>query len=283
MRVLNIHTFVIVLFMFVGCQPQTDISFLPFQSFDEFGMTEVVTDSVLEPYLLIQRTKDTIKIVRSDQKTDTMVYLNKGKYWYSSIRINYNYTLLGKLKILLSPPTWDTDYMQIDVYRYITENSVVEAYFHCGGECNIHEMGMWPDYINIFNRNFSRSYEFFDNLDNVLDSTILSNTTIWKVYQSRHELNKDSSCFDYTLYDYVAPKNTMYIKSIGRNRNITIDDSIQLNTLGTYHVPTYDFTTEDGTYTIGITGEKMHTSIKCTTLKTDKNFGLNQCGNFNHQ
>lgn len=60
MRVLNIHTFVIVLFMFVGCQPQTDISFLPFQSFDEFGMTEVVTDSVLEPYLLIQRTKDTI-------------------------------------------------------------------------------------------------------------------------------------------------------------------------------------------------------------------------------
>ena len=77
MRVLNIHTFVIVLFMFVGCQPQTDISFLPFQSFDEFGMTEVVTDSVLEPYLLIQRTKDTIKIVHSDQKTDTMVYLYK--------------------------------------------------------------------------------------------------------------------------------------------------------------------------------------------------------------
>ena len=77
MRVLNIHTFVIVLFMFVGYQPQTDISFLPFQSFDEFGMTEVVTDSVLEPYLLIQRTKDTIKIVHSDQKTDTMVYLYK--------------------------------------------------------------------------------------------------------------------------------------------------------------------------------------------------------------
>ena len=276
MRVFNIHIFAIGLFLFVGCQPQTDISFLPFQSFDEFGMIEVVTDTVLEPYLQIRRTTDTIKIVRSDQKKDTMVYLNKGKYWYSSVRINYNYTLLGKLKNLSRTPTWGTDYMQIDVYRYITENSVIEAYFHCGGECNINEMGLRPDYISIYNRNSSQSYEFFDNLDNVLDSTILSNTTIWKVYQNRHELNKDSSCFDYTLYDYVASKNTMYIKSICRDGDVTIDDSIHLNTLGAYHVPTFDFTTEDGTYTTGITGKKMRTSITCTTLKTDKNFDFNQ-------
>ena len=272
MRVLNIHIFIIGLFWLVGCQPRIDISFRPFQSFDEFGMTEVVTDSVLEPYLLIQRTTDTIKIVRSNQKNDTMVYLNKGKYWYSSVRINYNYTLLGKLKNLLRTPTWDTDYMQIDVYRYITENSIVEAYFHCNGECNINEMGLRPDYISIYNRSSSRSYEFFDNLENVLDTTILSNTTIWQVYQNRHELNKDSSCFDYTLYDYIAPKNTIYIKSIGRDGGVTFDDSIQLDALGTYHVPTYDFTTEDGTYTIGITGAKMRTSISCTTLETDMNF-----------
>ena len=120
MKDLNIHIFAVGLFLFVICQPQTDALFLSFQSFDEFGMTEIVTDSVFEPYLLIQRTKDTIKIVRSDQKNDTMEYLNKGKYWYSSVRITYNYTLLGKLKNLLGPPTWDTDYMQIDVYRYIT-------------------------------------------------------------------------------------------------------------------------------------------------------------------
>ncbi len=270
MKVLNIHIFSVVMFMSVGCQPHTDASFQPFQSFDEFGMTEVVTDSVLEPYLQIQRTTDTIKIVRSDQKNDTMVYLNKGKYWYSSIRINYNYTLFGKLKILLSPPTWDTDYMQIDVYRYITENSIIEAYFHSSEE----EMGLHPDYINVFNRNSSRSYEFFDNLDDVLDSTILCNTTIWQVYHSRHKLNRDSSCFDYTLYDYVAPRNTMYIKSVSRDGDVTINDSILLNTLGTYHVPTYDFTTEDCTYTIGITGAKMHTSITCTTLETDKNITL---------
>ena len=274
MKVLNTHIFAICLFLLVGCQPHADVSFHPFQTFDEFRMEEIITDSVLEPYLLIQRTKDTIKIVRSDQKNDTMVYINKGKYWYSSVRINYKYTLLGKLKDLLGPPTWDTDYMQIDVYRYITENSIIEAYFHSDGEYNISEIGLCPDYVSIFNRNSSRSYEFFDNLDDVLDSTILGNTTIWQVYQSRHEMDRDSSCFDYTLYDYVAPKNTMYIKSIGRDGDVTIDDSIQLNTLGTYHVPTYDFTTEDGTYTIGIKGLKMRTTMTCTTLKTDKVIAL---------
>ena len=152
---------------------------------------------------------------------------------------------------------------------YITENSIVEAYFHCDEERNINEMGLCPDYINIFNRKSSRSYTFFDNLDDVLDSTILGNTTIWQVYQSRHELNRELSCFDYTLYDYDAPKETMYVKRIGRNGDVIIDDSIQLSTLGTYHVPTYDFMTEDGTYTISIKGLKMHTSVTCTTLETN--------------
>ena len=273
MRVYNFHYFVIGLFLLVSCQPHMDGSFCPFQTFNEFEMKELGADNVCEPYLFIRRTTDTIMIVRSDQRKDTMVYLNKGDFWYSSVRINYNYTLVGKLKNLLRTPAWDTDYMQIDVYRYITKNSVVEAYFHNDGECNINEMGLRPDYITIYNHNCSRSYEFFDNLDNVLDSTILGNTTIWKIYQNRrHKLSSDTTCFDYTLYYHVLSTNTFYMEHLSTDGEVIIEDSVLLNSLGIYHVPTYQFSIDESNYQTGVNGDKMRIDISCTTLETDKYF-----------
>lgn len=271
MKNLNILIVVINLFLLIGCQFKADESFLPYQTFNEFHMTEVITDRVLEPYLLIHRTTDTIKIVRIDKEKDTMVYLNKGKYWYSSVRINYNYTLLGKLKILLRTPTWDSDYMQIDVYRYIFENLIIEAFFHSDGQCDFQEMGLMPDYITVSNLNSSRSYTFFNNLGKILDPESFDNTIIWKVYQSHlHSiLNEDTLCFSHTLYDYDALENTIYLKRINSEGNIFSADTIKLNSLGIYHIPIYQFSIDDAKYQLGINGNEMRIRISCTTLETD--------------
>lgn len=270
MKVRNICFLAIGLFLFVGCHPHVDSSFLPFQTFDEFEMKVIYTDSISEPYLLIMQTTDTIKIVRSDQSKDTMVYLNKGNFWYSSVRINYTYTLTGKLENLFRTPTWDFDYMQIDVYRYLTENTIIEAYYYSDEEGITSEMGLLPDYISVTNRSSSRSYTFFNNLDNVLDSSILGNTTIWKTYQNhRYKLSSDTSCFDYTLYDYDASTNTFYMERLSTDREVIIDDSVRLNSLGIYHVPTYQFSIDKGNYQTGVNGDKMRINISCTTLETD--------------
>lgn len=258
MRVLNIHTFVIVLFMFVGCQPQTDISFLPFQSFDEFGMTEVVTDSVLEPYLLIQRTKDTIKIVRSDQKTDTMVYLNKGEYWYSSVQIKYEYTWWSKLlnKIYPTPAVFGYDIHQVDVYRYHKKDTITEVFFY----------DMFPNNICVHNRHLSKIY----TISEYSSDSILFDLAVGNILYD-HYVQDSSACIAKKVYKHNAAKDVFIEYLINANEDTIPCDTIQLNNLGLYHVPTYLFSVENGNSITSVsTNRKMRVCISCTTLETNR-------------
>ena len=200
-----------------------------------------------------------------------MIYINKDAFWYSSINIHYDYSLCGYINKKFSPMACEDDPQQIDVYRYITENLILEAFFHSDGECKVDEFGYIPDYINVYNRNSSQSYTFFDNLDSIIDSVTYRNTTIWQVYQKhKHILNEKTHCFDYTLYRYDTLGNTMYFESVNDAGEIQLYDSIQLNSIGTYHVPTYQFDINEGKYYNGIYDDKMRIRIKCTTLETDR-------------
>lgn len=268
MKVLDVLLFLLVVFSFIGCQSNADVPFLPYQTFDEFSMREGSSDIVAEPYLLIQRKKDTVKIVRTDQRKDTMVYLNMGKYWFSSIRINYKYTLFGKLNKHFSPPIYGIEYTQVDVYRYFYENKVVEAFFHFCDKSDINDMGLLPDFVSVSTPNATRSYTFLQNLDQVLDSTLLGNTCIWQIYQKRKDtLSNDTSCIVHHIYDYDACSNTLYKKSMDNVGEIAIIDSLQPNALGLYHIPAYEFSIDEGKYHEGIFDEKMKINISCTTLE----------------
>ena len=277
MTVLDIFLLLLVIFSFIGCQSNADDSFHPYQTFDEFSMREGSADIVAEPYLLIQRKKDTIKIVRTDQSKDTMVYLNMGTYWFSSIRIDYKYTLFGKLNKHFSPLIYGIEYTQVDVYRYFYGNKVVEAFFHFGDTRDINEMGLLPDFVSVSTPNATRSYTFLQNLDQVLDSTLLGNTCIWQIYQKRKDtLSNDTSCIVHHIYDYDACSNTLYKESMDYYGEIAVIDSFQLNALGLYHIPTYAFSIDEGKYHEGIFDEKMGIKISCTTLeKTISNITQN--------
>ena len=268
-KIVGVHT-LIILVILNGCNRKDDSAFVQYQSFDEFSMTEINSEITTNPYLLIKRTKDTIKIVQSNQEKDTMIYLNKGDYWYSSIRINYNYTLIGKLYDYFSPVCFCVDYKQVDVYRYITKHSITEAYFYSDGDSTATQRGVFPDYIEVYNRNSSRTYTFDNNLDNVLDSIVLGKSTVWQVYKRQmHSLNADTASLDYKTYHYDREDNLFYCIDTNNSNDIIRKDSLKLNKLGMYHVPTYQFMIKNGAYIQGDNGIKMRIDISCTTLETD--------------
>lgn len=269
-KIVGVHAALIILVILNGCNRKKDSAFVRYQSFDEFTMTEINSEITTNPYLLIKRTNDTIRIVQSNHEKDTMIYLNKGDYWYSSVKINYHYSNIGKLFNYFSPVCFCVDYRQVDVYRYITNNSIIEAYFYSDGDSNTTERGIFPDYIEVYNRNSSRTYTFADNLDNLLDSTVLGKSTIWQVYKGQmHSLTADTLCLDHKTYNYDRENNLFYWIYTNNDNYILSKDSLKLNALGIYHVPTYQFMIENGAYIQGDNGIKMRIDISCTTLETD--------------
>lgn len=244
--------------------PADDTSFVPCQSFDEFSMREIYTDSLVQPFLLVQRTDDTIRIIQSSHINDTMIYLNKGNYWYSSLRVKYDYSVLGNIINRFRPITFGREIRQQDVLRYILPDEIIEVFL-----CDINEnesledYGCLPDCIIIHNKQSSKTYTFFNHLEDVIDSTILNTTIISQIYNYHN--HQDTIPLDVTIYVFDCQKNRLYLRENG----ICID-TIQLNSLGAYHVPVYNFEIENGESVEGIFGDRMSVRTSCTTIETDK-------------
>ncbi len=268
MKTTFLISFLFCIGMLFGCKERADVSYVPCQSFDEFSMTKICSEKLVEPYLLVYHTKDTIKIIRTDMKKDTMVYINKGNYWYSSIRINYNYKLTGQILNTLNEwynklYGWDNltkiqDWDYIDVYRYIMKQKIIELYVHHSNIDSINSVGQFPDHIVVNTPKYSSDFFLdFQIDDNLLETTTLKNTLLIQAYMNtphkiRQTINKTN------IY-YNAIENMIYIGS----------DTIQLNSLMLYYVPTYAFSIEEGTCIKGYYNNELYTTISCTTLETD--------------
>lgn len=251
--------------------------YVPYQSFDEFSMTEIGAETLSEPHLFIRRTNDTIKIVRTDNTKDTMVYINKGNYWYSSIRVRLDYTFWSKLWNLVTPntPTYGYDPKQIDVYRYIRKDQIVEAWFYDLDEKKQSGIvGMMDDHICVFTRqapttHLARFYAFDQAIDEALDSAIFDSTIMGKYYKNfKH---KETYHAGQELYEYDSLENQLlWINTYSKDSSLNWTDTIPLNALGIYHVPAFGFSFQDGqcissTETDGM----LRMKISCTTLETD--------------
>ena len=246
-----------VLFM-TSCQRHRSDSYVPYQSFDEFTMQEIQNYDLKEPFVWVQHGNDTIKIVRTDNLHDTMVYLNKGEYWYSSVNIKYEYTWWSKLlnKIYPSPTVFGYDIQQADVYRYHMKDTTIEVFFY----------DMLPGNICVHNRKLSKIYDISDNSSDSILFDLAGGNNLYA-----HYIQNDSVCIANKVYRYDAVKNEIlehFINAIG----YTIPcDFIKLNALELYHVPTYLFSIENGSSVTSIaTNRKMHVYISCTTKETNK-------------
>ena len=246
-------------FLLSGCHKEIDNSYVKCQSFDEFSMKEIFTDSILSPYLLVQRQEDTIRIIASTNLKDTMTYLNKGSYWYSSVRIDLLYNWWSKICNRFRPVVFGHDITRMDVFRYIYNDTIIDVYL---------EEGTYPYYILVCDRQKSTQMYIDEDLSNYIDTAKLRNTFFMHIYQEfdhydrggRHSVNN---------YEYDSVSNVLYESWESFDGEIFVD-TIQLNSLKRYHVPTYDFATVDGNYVYGIFNDKMKIRMQCTTIETDK-------------
>ena len=246
-----------IIFM-TSCQRNKNNSYVSYQSFDEFSMQEIQNDDIREPFVWIQRSNDTIKIVRTDMLNDTMVYLNKGEYWYSSVQIKYEYTWWSKLlnKIYPTPTVFGYDIHQVDVYRYHKKDTITEVFFY----------DMFPNNICVHNRHLSKIY----TISEYSSDSILFDLAVGNILYD-HYVQDSSACIAKKVYKHNAVKDVFIEYLINANEDTIPCDTIQLNNLGLYHVPTYLFSVENGNSITSVsTNRKMRVCISCTTLETNR-------------
>lgn len=244
-----------------SCHKAGNDSFVQCQSFDEFCMQEVFTERLSAPHLWVQHGDDTIRIVRTDNTNDTILYINRGNYWYSSIRITYDKLLWNKIKNRLFPPPIVFGYQinQIDIQRYLMKDTIIEVYFY--NEEKHNDLSRYPDDISIYNRQSSKTFIFDDN-----DSVVSTN----KIDQYLKYMHEDDRCIAHNVYKYDESLNTFIKQILNAYGDTIMCDFIQLNALGLYHVPTYQFAIDKGMKYVGLYNQKMQTNITCTTIETGK-------------
>lgn len=194
-------TFIILVICMMGCR-KVDHSFVPCQSFDEFSMTEVVTENLSEPYIWIHRQQNIIKIVQSNFTKDTMIYLYNGKFWYSSVQIRYSSNPVCEfINNIRTHRAWDTNYKQLDIYKYVMDGKVIEVFLFSADTCSVpQEIAYLPNYICVHSLTCSKGYTFFNDLKQVLDTTILNNSIIGKAWNQIVYDEGDTSCIFVTQH-----------------------------------------------------------------------------------
>lgn len=217
-------TFILLVFCMMGCR-KVEHSFVPCQSFDELNMTEVVTDNLSEPFVWVQRQQDIIKVVKSDFAKDTMTYVYTGKFWYSSVQIRYSsnpiYEFINNLR---TPQAWDTNYKQLDVYRYAMNGELIEVFLFSVDTCSIpQEIACLPNYICVHSATYSKGYTFFNDLKLVLDTTILNNSIIGKAWNQNIYDEGDTSCIFVTKHMNPLSSLRCYHVSAKQQRCTTLE------------------------------------------------------------
>ena len=118
-----------------ACSGYNQDTYRVYKTFDEYAMKEIpfkITEKKSLPYAMVKRNDDTIRVLlcfADTTQNQSIVYINKGKYWYNLKKyqtdpILYYFTLCDTV------PTYTERYIQNDTiweYEYEIENFILES------------------------------------------------------------------------------------------------------------------------------------------------------------
>jgi len=63
----------------MSCTPE---GYVKFQTFNEYELKGERTENIKLPYVFVKENKDTICVIKSNNRKEVMKYINKGKFWF---------------------------------------------------------------------------------------------------------------------------------------------------------------------------------------------------------
>lgn len=212
-----------------SCQMRNFKGYDKYQTFNEFELKGVNSPKLQSPFIFLKRESDTIFVVKSNKKDETIKYINMGKYWYTSMRTEEKPTfeersLGAKLKIERLPQICEKFIFNDTIVEYVyllqDETQRLSQEIYVKTKDSILNLVIQDDDIKNINNpyneiiNFVRAYKkLFPYNDN-------------QTYQPRF----------YYLFEKQIIGDTLYLsetKEIDKKKQY----SIKLNSMGEFDLP----------------------------------------------
>ncbi|MCL2131017.1 MAG: hypothetical protein FWH36_00960 [Lentimicrobiaceae bacterium] len=76
---------VLILLLFTSFQMKDNKEYVKYQTFDEYKLKGVGRFNIKEPYVLVKKELDTIFVIKSNDRSNVLKYINKGEFWYHQV------------------------------------------------------------------------------------------------------------------------------------------------------------------------------------------------------
>jgi len=198
-----------------------------YQTFDEYILDGVVTNNVKSPYVLVKKTNDTIFVIKSNNKNDTIKYTKKGNYWYTKLYIEETQSFLDKLfnnssskllkiqeiceKFIYNDTVIEFLYREDEKLRMIDQTIYVNTKQHCL------ELVIQNDDL-----------KDFKNLFDGIQTLVNNYKTIFPIYSPKYQSRW------YNEYEKIIKNNTLNIYEIDSSNLKKFVTSKKLNSLGEF-------------------------------------------------
>lgn len=81
------NVLLLVVMFLLSCQMKDLNGYDKCQTFNEFELKGVNSPNLQPPFIFLKKESDTIFVIKSNKKDETIKYVNKGRYWYSSTKL----------------------------------------------------------------------------------------------------------------------------------------------------------------------------------------------------
>jgi len=218
----EVGLFFSLILLFTSFQMKGQKGYVRYQTFDEYKLKGAGHSNIREPYVLVKKERDTIFVIKSNDKGKTIKYINKGKYWYSESIIKVKEPPVGSLWLLDMSPT---------VYeKFIYNNIIVEYKYWLNNE-----LERYGSYIYIHTKKKcielviqNSDITNYDDPFNEIKELVINYKTVFSLYSPDYH---QSRC--YYIYEKQIEGNIFSVYEIvGENKRFI--SSKKMNSLGEF-------------------------------------------------
>jgi hypothetical protein len=199
--------------------------FTKYQSFDEYNLKEIIGKQDLRSaYVYVKMTKDTIEIIKSNDQSNIIRYVNKGEYWYSKMKKQLKKSSIYKSSTI---PRYFEKYISdgvIITYSYLVYNN------------NILDQTLYVDTSNSRAMIVLGDDKVYNETDSFEKFKIIANNYRQTIpYRTEHS-GENQTCY-YRYYNKVWEDNCLFLYE-KTDHDVyklgCLTDIIKLNSLGEF-------------------------------------------------